>query len=92
MTHSFFPFKAISATNVIDIKNIDYHMSIVMKNKHRFVQFIIIDKFGYNEDSVTLMNYLMKATELKKIFNGKLWEAFIVVGIVFPTRGIFLVF
>jgi hypothetical protein len=65
-----FPIKAISATNVIDIKNIDYHLSIVMKNKHRFVQFIIIDKFEYNEDSVTLMNYL-KLNELKRSLSGE---------------------
>lgn len=41
-------------------------MSIVMKNKHRYLQFIIVDKYEYNEASVTIMDYLA-ATVLKQI-------------------------
>jgi hypothetical protein len=62
---------AINSTHVINTKNVDYHMSIVIKNKQKYLQFILIDKYEYNEDSVTLMNFL-KATVLKTAFNGEL--------------------
>ena len=59
-----------TATSVVEKDKIVYHISVTMEANELYLQLIIVDRYGYDEDSTRLMGHLRKVL-LDKIFKSK---------------------